>query len=263
MINIALLQFSPVWENAKANIKYVANILAQNTNKTDIVFLPEMFSTGFTMKPELVAEPMDGYTVNSLKELSITHKTVICGTIPIIENNKFFNRLIWIQPDGLVFHYDKRHLFHYSNEDKHYSSGNKKLTIQYKGWKIRLLICYDLRFPVWAKNNYINQEYEYDMLVYLANWPSSRSHIWKSLLIARAIENQCYVVGVNCTGIDGNGFTYQGESVVIDAKGMFIEDYNIEKETIIHTAIYKKPLDDFRNKFTVAKDWDKFIISDI
>ncbi len=222
------------------------------------VFLPEMFSTGFTMNPELVAEPIDGYTVNSLKELSSRYNTAICGTLPIIENNAFYNRLIWVQPDGQLSYYDKRHLFSIGDEDKHYSAGNKILTVEYMGWKIRLLICYDLRFPVWSKNKYINNEYEYDILVYLANWPYSRSHIWKSLLMARAIENQCYLIGVNRTGTDGNSISHQGESVIIDAKGKYVEEFTNEQEIFIHSILYKQPLDSFRNKFTVGKDWDKF-----
>ena len=200
-LTITLIQTNLHWENKAANLLQLEQKIKAIEERTEIVVLPEMFSTGFSMNNELLAEDMNGETVNWMKRVSAENKIVLTGSIIIKENENFFNRLIWMLPNGEYGVYDKRHLFGFGNETEHYSAGNKRLIASVKGWKINLQICYDLRFPVWARQNSADKnETEYDVLIYVANWPERRSHAWKTLLCARAIENQCYVVGVNKIG---------------------------------------------------------------
>ena len=228
--------------------------------KTEIIVLPEMFSTGFTMKAELFAETMDGLTVQWMKKLSAENRVILTGSLIIEENKKYFNRLIWMMPNGEYGYYDKRHLFAYGEEDKYYTAGNKRLIASVKGWKLNMQVCYDLRFPVWARQSPSKEEgsiYEYDVLVYVANWPERRSHAWKTLLCARAIENQCYVVGVNRVGTDGNDIYHSGNSLVIDPLGEVLY-HMADDEDIFTITLEKERLDEVRTKFPFLKDADRF-----
>lgn len=211
------------------------------------------------MNPSALAETMDGPTVQWMKKISAEKKVILTGSVIIQENNQFFNRLLWVLPNGTIGHYDKRHRFAFAGEDQHYSNGHKRLIAQVKGWKINLQICYDLRFPVWARQQ-SDQEPEYDLLLYVANWPERRSHAWKTLLTARAIENQSYVIGVNRVGEDGNGIYHSGNSMVVDPLGEVL--YHKEHEEDIFTIILEKnTLTEIRNKFPFWKDADDFHIT--
>lgn len=226
--------------------------------RTEIVVLPEMFSTGFSMQPRKLAEKMDGETVQWMKRIAAAKKVVLTGSVIIEENGHYYNRLLWVLPDGQLGYYDKRHRFAFAGEDKEYTPGNKRLIAQVKGWKINLQVCYDLRFPVWARQQ-VNDVPEYDVLLYVANWPERRSHAWKSLLTARAIENQCYVVGVNRVGIDGNGINHSGDSMVLDALGTIL--YHKQDEEDIYTLVLERSgLTEVREKFPFWKDADQFNI---
>lgn len=229
--------------------------------KTEIVILPEMFTTGFSMRAELLAETIDGETMKWMERVAADNKIILTGSVIIEENGKFFNRLIWMLPNGEYGVYDKRHLFAYANEHAHYSSGNKKLIASVKGWKINLQICYDLRFPVWARQDF-QSENKYDLLINVANWPAKRSVAWQTLLRARAIENQCFVVGVNRTGKDGNRIYYNGNSTIIDPLGEIIYEKNKEEDVFTYT-LQKEKITEIRNQFPFWQDADSFIIKDI
>ena len=230
--------------------------------KAEIVVLPEMFSTGFSMNAETLAETMEGPTVDWMKRISAENRLILTGSLIIKEEKKYYNRLIWMMPNGEYGYYDKRHLFAYSGEDKDFSSGNKRLITSVKGWKLNMLVCYDLRFPVWARQSPKdeNRGYEYDVLVYVANWPERRSHAWKTLLCARAIENQCYVIGVNRVGRDGNDINYSGNSLVIDPLGEVLY-HMADDEDVFTITLQKERLEEVRTKFPFLKDADGFIIS--
>lgn len=218
-----------------------------------------MFSTGFSMNTSELAETMDGEAVAWMKKVSNENGVILTGSIIIEEDEKHFNRLIWMLPNGQYGQYDKRHLFAYGEEDKHYNPGNKRLIASVKGWKINLQVCYDLRFPVWARQQSSTNGPEYDVLIYVANWPERRSHAWKTLLCARAIENQCYVVGVNRVGTDGNNIYYSGNSLVIDPLGQVL--YHMADEEDINTiTLTKEKLEEVRSKFPFWKDADDFKI---
>ncbi|MDB5230505.1 MAG: amidohydrolase [Chitinophagaceae bacterium] len=223
-----------------------------------IVVLPEMFTTGFSMNPRLLAEPMSGQTVAWMKRISSEKKVIITGSIIIEEEGNYYNRLIWMLPNGEYGFYDKRHRFAYAGEDKEYTAGNKRLIASVNGWKINLQVCYDLRFPVWARQAPGNTP-EYDVLVYVANWPEKRGHAWRTLLQARAIENQCYVIGVNRVGEDGNKIIYAGDSMVIDPLGEILYQKTNE-EDICTISLDKKHLEEIRAKMPFLKDADNFII---
>lgn len=255
-LKITLIQTNLVWENKQANIDMLSKKIESITEKTQLIILPEMFSTGFSMQPHLYAEDMNGYCVNWMKETAAKFKVILCGSLMIKEDDKFYNRLIWMQPDGKYGFYNKRHCFGYAGEDKHYTSGNKKLIAQVNGFKINLQICYDLRFPVWARQQ---KENLYDILIYVANWPERRSYAWKSLLTARAIENQCYVIGVNRVGIDGNNINHSGDSSVINPLGEIVYTKNSDEDIFTFT-INKKEIEEVREKFPFWKDADDFII---
>jgi predicted amidohydrolase len=224
----------------------------------DIIVLPEMFSTGFSMNAGQLAETMDGKAVTWMKERATKNNCVITGSLIIKEGDSFFNRLIWMKPDGTYEHYDKRHLFRIADEGKTYTAGTKKLIVEYKGWKIHPLICYDLRFPVWSRRT---KSADYDVLIYAANWPQKRVTAWSQLLIGRAIENQCYVVGVNRVGNDGNNKYHSGDSAIINFKGEMMNN-SCPNDTCTETiALSKKELEDFRKHLPFAEDADDFIIN--
>lgn len=258
-LTFSLIQTSLFWEDKIANLSMLENKINSITEKTEVIVLPEMFSTGFSMQPELLAETMDGASVQWMRRIAAQKKVVLTGSLIIQEDDHFYNRLLWVLPNGEVGHYDKRHRFAFAGEDKHYSAGNRRLVAQVKGWKINLLICYDLRFPVWARQQSEDTS-EYDVLIYVANWPERRNHAWKTLLTARAIENQAYVVGVNRVGNDGNQIYHSGNSMVIDPLGEIV--YHKEHEEDIFTiTLQKDHLTEIRNKFPFWKDADTFFIS--
>lgn len=264
-LTITIIQPTPHWENKKANLDMLAQKIDGIKDKTELVILPEMFSTGFSMKPELLAENMDGETVGWMKKTAASKKIILTGSVIIEESGKYYNRLIWVLPNGEYGVYDKRHLFAYADEHKHYSAGTRRLIAQVKGWKINLQVCYDLRFPVWARqtpSQLTGEEaakLEYDILINVANWPAKRMIAWKALLQARAIENQCYVVGVNRVGADGNNIEYNGNSMIIDPLGEIVYQKANEEDVFTYT-LQKDKLDEVRKNFPFWKDADAFEI---
>jgi len=258
-LTITLIQTNLIWENKKANLDMLQQKIESIKEKTEIVILPEMFTTGFSMKPELFAEKMDGEAVQWMKRMAVEKKIILTGSLMIEESGKYFNRLIWMLPNGEYGIYDKRHLFAFANEHDHYTSGNKKLIASVKGWKINLQICYDLRFPVWARQSPGENENKYDLLINVANWPAKRSIAWTTLLRARAIENQCFVAGVNRIGEDGKNIYYNGESSLIDPLGEIIYQKK-EQEDIFTCTLSKEKVTETRNTFPFWQDADEFTI---
>lgn len=257
-LTISIIQSDLVWKDVDSNLASFAFDIDQIEEAIDLIVLPEMFNTGFVVEPETAAEEMEGKTMQWMRSQAEKKQAVLCGSLIIYENENYYNRLIWMQPDGRFQQYDKRHLFSMGGEHHKFTGGKESLLVELKGWKIKPLVCYDLRFPVWAKNNYSNGEYDFDLLIYIANWPSVRRDPWMSLLKARAIENQAYVIGVNRIGEDGNGLAHAGDSNIYDAKGRkFIQHPSNTEFTETH-LLSKKELNDFRKKFTVGLDWDRF-----
>ena len=257
-LSFTLIQTQLHWEDKAANLQMLEQKIKELKHPTHIVILPEMFSTGFSMKPALLAEEMTGATVEWMKQISAQHKIILTGSVIIKEEGKFYNRLIWMLPNGQFAYYDKRHLFAFAGEDEHYSPGHKRFIASVNGWKINVQVCYDLRFPVWARQAREDGP-EYDVLIYVANWPERRQHAWRSLLIARAIENQCYVIGVNRVGNDGNNIYHSGDSMVVDAMGEVL--YEKQHEEDAHTiTLSKEKLEEIRNKLPFLKDADDFNI---
>jgi omega-amidase len=255
-LTITIIQPDLQWENKKANLDMLAQKIEGIKERTEVVLLPEMFSTGFSMKPKELAETMEGETVEWMKKMASSKKIVLTGSVIIEEGGKYYNRLIWMLPNGEYGMYDKRHLFAYADEHNHYSPGSKRLIAQVKGWKINLLVCYDLRFPIWARQQTAG---EYDVLAYVANWPEKRITAWKTLLQARAIENQCYVIGVNRVGDDGNSIHYSGESMIIDPLGEIVY-HKANDEDVFTYTLQKEKLDEVREKFPFWRDADSFDI---
>jgi omega-amidase len=254
-LKIAAIQTELYWENVTANLASLEEKIANISNDTDLIILPEMFNTGFSMNSKALAEPMNLTTFKWLKQMAAKTNAVITGSYIVSENGNFYNRLIWMQPDGQFDTYDKRHLFRMGGENEHFSAGTKRIIKPLKGWNICPLICYDLRFPVWSRN----RNNEYDLLIYVANWPEPRAHVWSNLLIARALENQCYVAGINRVGEDGQGLKYSGDSAIIDFKG-HIKATKTLKNSILYAELNKTELSDFRTKFPAYLDADEFEI---
>jgi omega-amidase len=258
-VTITTIQTSLFWEDKRANLQMLEEKIAALSAKTEIVVLPEMFSTGFSMQPKLFAEDMNGETLEWMKRISSEKGIVLTGSIIAEENGAYYNRLIWMLPNGQFGYYNKRHLFAYAGEHEQYTPGNKRLIASVKGWKINLQVCYDLRFPVWSRQQTENGVPEYDLLIYVANWPEKRSHAWKTLLCARAIENQCYVVGVNRVGTDGNNIYHSGNSLVIDPLGQVL--YHMADEEDSNTiTLSKEKLTEIRTRFPFLNDADGFSI---
>lgn len=263
-LTCTIIQTALYWEDKAANLQMLEQKINSINQKTELVILPEMFTTGFSMQPKLFAETMDGATISWMKQIATTKKIILTGSIIVEENNQYYNRLIWMLPNGTVGYYNKRHCFGFAGEDKHYTPGNKRLIASVKGWKINLQICYDLRFPVWARQNQAateNKEPEYDLLLYVANWPERRNTAWKTLLAARAIENQAYVIGVNRVGNDGNNIYHSGDSLVVNSLGEIMY-HKAHDEDIFTITLQKEELVEVRNKFPFLKDADSFHIID-
>ncbi|MFD0941390.1 nitrilase family protein [Pedobacter boryungensis] len=255
-LKITVFQAYLFWENIDKNLQNISLRLSSGVReKTDLIVLPEMFNTGFTMKAEEMAEEMTGKTIQWLQKTAENYDCAITGSLIIKENGKFYNRMIWMLPTGDYQYYDKHHLFGLGDEDANYTAGEKQLIVELKGWKIRLAVCYDLRFPVWLRN----KNAEYDILLLVASWPDKRSAHWRTLIHARAIENQSYVIGVNRVGHDGNQVYHSGHSMCIDPYGNTIY-YKPEDEDLYTFSINYPDLEKVRRQFPFLKDADNFTI---
>jgi predicted amidohydrolase len=290
-LTISIIQTDLKWEDKAANLRTLEDKILSIPGNTELVVLPEMFSTGFSMHPEILAERMDGPTLAWMRSVAARKKIILTGSVIIEEEGNYFNRLIWMLPNGEYGYYDKRHRFAYAGENEHYTAGQRRLVASVKGWKILPLVCYDLRFPVWSRQtpapppgtddesdtNSPSSEagssptahpapsatstpsMEYDILLYVANWPQRRSLAWKTLLQARAIENQSYVVGLNRVGNDGNNINHSGDSMIIDPLGEILY-HGTEKEDIFTITLQKETLTDIRQRFPFWRDADSFSI---
>ena len=255
-MKVALIQSLLVWENPQANRNNFEEKINAISEKVDLIVLPEMFTSGFTMNPKDVCEAMDGETVLWLKLIAKAKNSAITGSLIIKENNNYYNRLVFVFPSGEIQFYDKRHLFTLAGEEKAYTAGKEKLIIDYLGFKICPLICYDLRFPVFSRNSE-----EYDVLLFVSNWPKPRINAWDALLKARAIENMSYTIGVNRVGIDNNKLEYNGHSQIIDFSGNYLLEPQ-KNDGVYYTKLHKNNLLDFREKFGFLNDRDAFTVSD-
>jgi omega-amidase len=258
-LTLSLIQANLAWEDKKANIQAFTKKIESLSGKTQLVILPEMFNTGFSMNAASLAENMDGETVSWMKQMAAKHKLIITGSLIVEEKGNYYNRLVWMLPNGQHAHYDKRHLFSLAGEDVTFSPGEKRFIASVNGWKINLIVCYDLRFPVWTRQQHSEDGFEYDLLVCVANWPERRVHAWKTLLQARAIENQCYAVGVNRVGKDGNDHIYSGSSLIADPLGEVLWQKENE-EDIFTITLEKDSLYELREKLPFWRDADPFII---
>ncbi|SDS46015.1 Predicted amidohydrolase [Polaribacter sp. KT25b] len=254
-LHIVGIQTDLFWENPTKNIASFEEKINSLPKNTDLIVLPEMFTSGFTMKPEIVAEKMNGNAVSWMVKMATENQFAITGSLVINHDNNYYNRLVFVHPSGKIETYDKRHSFSLAGEDKVYTSGKEKLIVTFKGWKICPLICYDLRFPVWARNTE-----NYDLLIFMANWPVIRIKAWKTLLKARAIENMSYVIGVNRTGIDANKYEYSGNSLVIDYLGENLSKLSKNEVGIVSAIISKKHQQKVREKLGFLNDMDSFEI---
>ncbi|NER17084.1 amidohydrolase [Spongiivirga citrea] len=255
-LKVSLIQTSLVWGNPIQNRINLEQKIRTINEKTDIVILPEMFTTGFSMNPDSLAENMNGITIDWMTKLANELDIAITGSIIIEENNLFRNRLIFVTPEGKIQHYDKRHTFTLAGEHEVYEAGKEKLVFDYLGWKICPLICYDLRFPVWARN-----AENYDLLLYVANWPKPRINAWDTLLKARAIENMSYCIGVNRVGLDANALEYSGHSACYDVLGNKISTIPANKEFIETVTLSKTHIKDYRSRLQFLQDQDRFSVS--
>lgn len=256
-LNIAVIQADLVWENIKENLNQFEQKIVGTKADVDLFILPEMISTGFSMNAEKLAESTNGYTLKWMQRMAKEKDAAVTGSIIVQENNNYYNRLYFVFPDATFKQYDKHHTFTLAKEHKTYTAGTQRLIVDYKGWKICPLVCYDLRFPVWARNTE-----NYDLLIYVANWPKTRIHAWDILLQARAIENMAICVGVNRTGLDGNNHEYSGHTAVYDSLGKSLFDEDTNAEFIKVVTLDKKHLTETRNKLKFLQDRDKFTLEE-
>lgn len=252
-LSVTLVQSMLHWEDAAANRAMLGPKLTALKGTTDLVLLPEMFTTGFSMRSAEMAEDMNGPTVAWMREQAKALDAALYGSVIIRDGERRFNRGLFVKPDGEVAVYDKRHLFRFADETSHYSAGRDRVVVDWHGWRLLLQICFDLRFPVFARNRG-----DYDAILYVANWPEARRYPWSQLLIARAIENQCYVLGENRVGMDGKGIHYSGDSVVIDPKGQPMAACGQAQEQCVTCTLDRGSLEEFRQKFPVAAEADEF-----
>jgi predicted amidohydrolase len=252
-LRVTIVQSMLHWEDAEANRAMFEAKLTSLKGTTDLVVLPEMFTTGFSMRSTELAEAMSGPTVHWLREQAAAIDAAIYGSAIITDGSAYFNRGLFVKPDGHVSVYDKRHLFRFASETDHYSAGKERVVVEWRGWRILLQVCFDLRFPVFARNRG-----DYDAILYVASWPEARRYPWSQLLIARAIENQVYVAGVNRVGMDGKGMHYTGDSVIIDPRGAVIGQVEPAQAGCVTVVLDGSALEDFRVKFPVAMEADDF-----
>ena len=255
-MNISVIQPDIAWEDKSRNFKNLSELISTLFHETDIIMLPEMFNTGFSMNPGQLSESPEGETITWMKNIAEQGNLGLCGSYIVKEKMNFFNRWVFVSPGNKVWHYDKRHLFGMGGEDKLFSAGRSRLIFAFRGVKISAYICYDLRFPVWSRNSEGS-----DLIIYAANWPESRRNVWTTLLRARAIENQCYVAGSNRTGTDGAGIVYCGDSMIINQRGEIIINAGNERNCSASAEISPTDLSDFRKKFPVFNDADDFTIN--
>ena len=254
-LRIAILQVNLKWEDARENRSLFTKEIEALSDEVELIILPEMFTTGFSMNAKVLAEKNDGATLQWMREMAQKKKSAITGSVIIEENGQYYNRLFFVFPDGSYKKYDKRHTFTLAGEDKTYSAGKERLIVEYKGWRICPLICYDLRFPVWARNTE-----DYDLLIYVANWPKKRVAAWDALLKARAIENMTFCIGLNRVGIDGDGYEYNGHSAVYDCLGNYLTEENAEKPFAKEVSLDKKHLQKTRQQLKFLQDRDEFTL---
>lgn len=255
-LRVSIVQQSLEWQNAAANRARFESLLEPLAGTTDLVVLPEMFTTGFSMSPEELAEPPGGPTSEWLLRLARRLDAVVTGSVITRDGGRYYNRMLWARPDGALEHYDKRHLFRMAEEDAHYAPGTKALCVEWRGFRVCPLVCYDLRFPVFSRRR---AGLDYDLLVYAANWPAARRHAWRTLLMARAIENQAFVAGVNRVGTDGKGIEYLGDSAVCDFLGQHLADLGAEPG-IATVELDGAALREFRDRFPAHLDADRFTL---
>jgi omega-amidase len=255
-MKVTVIQTDILWEDKSANFEHLLGLISPVFNNTDIIVLPEMFNTGFSMHPVRLSESTDGETIEWMKLVAARGNFGVCGSYIVKENGNFYNRWTFVSPDDEVWCYDKRHLFRMGGEDQLFSAGKSRLVFSFRGVKISPYICYDLRFPVWSRNRE-----KYDLIIYSANWPESRREVWTTLIHARAIENQCYVVGSNRTGTDGNGIRYCGDSIIVNPKGETLASALKGEECLVTGEILMDELSEFRKKFPVLNDADDFLIN--
>jgi len=253
-LNITLIQTSLFWENVEKNLSHFDKLISE-ISETDIILLPEMFNTAFCPKSNHLAETMEGETVSWMKEIAKNKNSAIAGTLMVREGEKVFNRLVWISKNGTIHTYDKHHLFSLIKEERYISKGTGRLIVEEDGWRICPLICYDLRFPVFSRN-----DVDYDVLIYLANWPVKRIEAWDTLLKARSIENQCYTIGVNRVGKDGDGIPFNGHSKVFDAFGKKLLSATKNIEEVLQIEISLDDLKLKRRQMNFLQDRDNFTL---
>ncbi|MAO08899.1 MAG: amidohydrolase [Alteromonas sp.] len=255
-LKVTFIQSNLHWENPEANRAMFASKIDSLSEKTDLIILPEMFTTGFSMNAETLAEPFNGPTLQWMQEQSQKIGAAITGSVIIKEAGNFYNRLLWVEGNSVLHLYDKKHTFTLAGEGKVYTAGTQKLIIAYKGWKICPMVCYDLRFPVWARNTE-----GYDLLLYVANWPKKRTAAWDALLKARAIENMAYCMGVNRVGLDGNDHAYAGHSAIYDVLGTQISSKNNDEVEFMETVtLSKEHIEETRNQLQFLNDRDHFTL---
>lgn len=259
-LKVTLVQSILHWEDKRKNLE-MFTVKLESVEPRSIVLLPEMFSTGFSMEPAALAETMEGEAVEWMKKITARKKIVLCGSLIIEEKGHYYNRFVCMLPNGEAAIYDKRHLFAYAGENEKYTAGKRRQILSISGWKINCIVCYDLRFPVWTRQQAADGTPEYDVLIIVANWPEKRIQAWKTLIQARAIENQCYVAAVNRVGTDGNGILYSGESLVADPLGNILE-IRKDNEEIFSVELERKNLDEIRSRLPFLKDADDFQIKD-
>lgn len=258
---VSIVQYDIVWENPHKNRLFLEESLSKSIRSTHLIVLPEMLSTGFSMNCRPYAEPHEGETLEWMKTIAKTHQAAVTGSVMVQENGQYYNRLYFVYPNGEFMFYNKRHLFRMAEEDQNYTPGYDRIIIDYLGWKICPLICYDLRFPVFSRNQYhANAGFSYDLLIYVANWPEARRSAWINLLQARAHENLCYVAGVNRVGTDGNGKNYSGDSEVYNFKGEALIQHQGASVFIKTITLDKFALKDYRSKFNSLLDADDFTL---
>lgn len=250
-----MLQANLFWEDIEANRTFFERKIIDLSKDVDLIILPEMFTTGFSMNAKVLAEPPNGPTFQWMQKMASEQDAAITGSIITSENGNFYNRLYFVFPDGSFEKYDKKHTFTLAKENETYASGKEKLVVTYKDWKICPLVCYDLRFPVWSRNTE-----DYDLLIYVANWPAPRVAAWDTLLKARAIENMCYCIGVNRVGTDGNDLDYVGHSAAYDSLGKMISENTSENEFIEEVTLQKNHLAETRSQLRFLQDRDKFTL---
>lgn len=253
---IATIQTNLLWEDPKGNREHFDQLMTKVPSDTDLILLPETFNTGFPVDPVKFAETPDGPTITWMKAKAEALDAVVCGTLLLNVDGHYHNSLVWMRPDGSYNLYHKRHTFAIGGEKEPIERGSEPLIVELKGWRIKPMVCYDLRFPVWSRNGYHDGIFDYDLGIYLANFPSSRIFVWDTLLKARAIENQAYFIGVNRIGDDPEGIRYNGDSQVISPKGKVISSAGSDIETVISCSLDYEKLQNFRKKFPVGRDWD-------